>query len=195
MRSLKTMRKQFVDAHIAVGIVVILFFYMAVYFGTLTLFMPYIDMWQNPSRHFSLPKDKDIALESVVNRGLIALGEPNSSIEISLPSFRDNAISMHYQHSENIYFDPYTVSILETKYENHFLTEFFNEIHIGRNIPFIGQLCMGLASIGMLFLIINGIYLWITSKQKIKKSSLYKWHKNLSLMLTPYIIVFSMTEL
>ena len=52
----------------------------------------------------------------------------------------------------------------DTFYEYTNVSEFFNELHFGENIPVIGQFLMGLASIGVLFLIFSAILLFLFNK-------------------------------
>ncbi|MBU3015825.1 PepSY domain-containing protein [Poseidonibacter lekithochrous] len=46
------------------------------------------------------------------------------------------------------------------------LSNFFNDLHIRRNIPKIGQLLMGIASILIIFLTISGVILYLNKHKK-----------------------------
>lgn len=182
-------------AHTMIGLFCIFFFFISAYFGTVILFSPYMNSWQNPSRHFSLIEHKDLNLDFAVNKALRSTQFSNEMIQIDLPSFRDKALGISSGMEQIIYLNPHTNKILQTNDEDNLITNFFNDIHIGRNIPMIGQLLMGLASISIIFLCFSGIYLWIKSKNTApKKASFwFKWHKNFSLVLLPYILAFSLT--
>ena len=116
-------------------------------------------------------------------------------VEVTLPSFKDKAIAINDQTSKTIYINPNTNEVLNTNGETNFITNFFNNIHVGRNIPKIGTILMGIASIFMIFLCLSGVILWMNNKRKDKSKEkfYFKWHKNLSLTLLPYILVFSLT--
>lgn len=186
--------KYLMRAHTILGLFAIFLFYISTYFGTITVFLPYINAWENPSRHF-VAKEEKINLDTLVPK-IIKEKELSNIIEITLPTFRDKALAINDDKSKTIYVNPNTNEILNTKNETNFITNFFNEIHIGRNIPKIGIILMGIASILMIFLSLSGVMLWLNNRQKRrnKKEKFYfKWHKNLSLTLLPFILVFALT--
>ena len=185
--------KYLMRAHTVLGLFAIFLFYISTYFGTITVFLPYINAWENPSRHF-IPSNEKNNLDSIVPR-IIKEKELSNIIEINLPSFRDKALSINDEKSKTIYINPNTNKILNTQNETNFITNFFNEIHIGRNIPKVGVVLMGISSILMIFLSISGLILWFNNKKRSsKKEKFYlKWHKNLSLTLLPFILIFALT--
>lgn len=185
--------KYLMRAHTILGLFAIFLFYIAIYFGTITVFLPYINTWENPSRHFVSSYEKtdlDILVPKIIKEK-----DLSNNIEISLPSFRDKALAINDDKSKTIYINPNTNEILNTQNETNFISNFFNEIHIGRNIPKVGIVLMGIASILMIFLSLSGVILWLSNKKKsTKKEKFYlKWHKNLSLSLLPFILVFALT--
>jgi len=186
-------QKFLIRAHTILGLFAIFLFYISTYFGTITVFLPYIKAWENPSRHF-ISSEKEINLDSILPK-IIKEKELSNNIEIIFPSFRDKALSINDETSKTIYINPQTNQILNTNFETNFISKFFNEIHIGRNIPKIGVFLMGVASVLMIFLSISGVILWVVNKKRNRKkeSAYLKWHKNLSLALLPFILVFSIT--
>ena len=101
--------KYLIRAHIVIGLFVMFVFYISTYFGTITLFKPYLNTWQNPSRHFEIPKDAKIDLDKAIEVGLKELKYPRDKVKITPPSFKENALTLRYGFSENIYVNPYIV--------------------------------------------------------------------------------------
>ena len=180
-------------AHTVIGLFGVFLFFIATYFGTITVFAPYINSWQNPSRHFTQIDNKTLNIDSAIYKALEKLGNPNDHIEIILPSFKDKALSIGQNLMQKIYINPYTNEILNTKNETNLITHFFNEVHEGENIAFVGRLLMGISSVCILFLTISGFYLRLAKRKSKNQKFWFKWHKNLSLVLFPYIFVFSIT--
>ncbi len=187
--------KYLIRSHTIVGVFVVFFFYLSTFFGTITLFKPYLHSWENVSRHFSVVDNSKLDLDIAVQNALEKLQNPSNNVQILLPSFGDKALSVHYGFSEKVYINPNTNKVLETTNERDFITNFFNHMHISLNIPKVGQIVVGITSIAILFLSISGFYLWLISRKKRStvKSFWLKWHKDLSLILLPYILIFSLT--
>lgn len=183
--------KHLIRAHTIIGLLAIFLFYIATYFGTITLFLPYIKTWESPSRYFKNENTK-ISLQNSLDN--IYQHKYPKNIEITLPSFKDKALSFSDLQSKTIYINPNTNEVLNTNNETNFISNFFNQIHIGRNIPIVGTTIMGIASIFTLFLILSGIILWLNKiKTNAKKRFLFRMHKDLSLILMPYFLIFALT--
>lgn len=186
--------KYLIRAHTILGLFVVFMFYLCTYFGSLTVFKPYINMWENTSRHFTVKKDTKFDLDVLVPKALEKLENPHSNITIDLPSVREKAIAIKYGFSEKIYFNPQTNEVLDISKESNVLTTFFNHMHIHLKLNKIGQLMMGLACVGVLFLTLSGVYLWLVKRKNRDKNSFnFSWHKYLSLFSMPYIIIFSLS--
>jgi len=182
-------------SHTYLGIFAIVFFYISTFFGTITVLKPYISTWESPSKHFKLLAKEDINLDVAIPIGLEALNNPTNKIKITLPSFQEKSLSMKYGFSNNVYINPHTNELLNTTNENNLLSTFFNTMHYDINMSQSGQILMGITSIVIIFLTISGIYLWLLNRKKRKRSAnfWFRWHKDLSLLIFPYIIVFSLT--
>lgn len=185
--------KYLIKAHTQLGLIAIFFFFISAFFGTITLFLPQIHTWENPSRYFVYEKEYTYKLDNLVKRTIEEEGFDPNFIEIKLPSYRDNVIAINDPTSRTKYINPYTLKMLNTTSDNSFLSNFFNELHIGRNIPKIGQLLMGIASILIIFLTVSGVILYLNKHKQNNKDFNFKWHKNISLILLPYIVIFSLT--
>jgi len=182
-------------SHTYLGLFAIIFFYISAFFGTITVLKPYINTWESPSKHFAAMTTNEFNLDVSIPNGLETLNNPTNKVTITLPSATEKAIAMKYGFSENIYIDPNTSKVLDTQYENSLLSNFFNTMHINVNMSDTGQLLMGITSIAIVFLTISGVYLWLLNRKKRapSKNFWFRWHKDLSLVILPYIIIFSLT--
>lgn len=186
-------------SHTLLGLFAVFLFYISTYFGSITLFLPYLNSWELPSRHYS----QEVKYEHIIDLQLNKIIKENrlnpTNIEIQLPSLRDDTIKISSENQNSIYLNPYTKELLETNNEYPIISELFNKFHTGDNIPIIGMKSMGVSSIILIFLMISGIYLYILKKRTFKDSSKqnrnfrFKWHKNFGIILTPYVIVFALT--
>ncbi len=188
--------KYLIRAHTIIGVFVVFIFFISTYFGTITLFKPYINSWESTSRHFSIKDESTLNLDIAITEALKKLKNPTTNIQIELPSFKDKTLSVKYGFSEKVHIDPNTNKVLDTSQDTGLISNFFNQMHINLNLKRPGQILMGLTSIVIIFLTISGIYLWLVSRKKrvnSKKGFWFKWHKDLSLIILPYILIFSMT--
>ena len=134
--NLKNLNLKFlIQAHTKLGLFVLFFFYISGFFGTITLFLPQIHTWENPSRYFIKKDNYNFELNDLINRTIQEEGFSTKKIEISLPSYRDDVIAINDPTSRTKYINPYTLKMLNTTSDRSFLSTFFNDIHIGRNIP------------------------------------------------------------
>ncbi|QKF66171.1 PepSY domain-containing membrane protein [Arcobacter venerupis] len=186
-------------AHTIVGLFCIFLFYISSYFGSLTFFLPYISYWELPSKHIEKTVDYGFNIDNKLDEIINKYKLDDKNIEIIPPSFKDPRIKISTKDQSSIYLNPNTNEELDTFYEYTNVSEFFNELHFGENIPVIGQFLMGLASIGVLFLIFSAILLFLFNKKKIKeekksdKRFWIKWHKNLGLLVIPFLLIFALT--
>jgi len=187
-------------SHTIIGLIVLYFFYMSTYFGTLTFFMPYLKVWESPSRHF-VPSSEyafniDATLNEVVEKYHLANAK---SIEITLPSFRDPLLRLSTESQNSLFIQPLTNEVLKVGREENLISIFFNELHTGSVIPLIGMPLMGAMSIGILFLTLGGFWLYWQKRKPTKgvkgnwKYTWLSWHKITGLGIIPYALVFACT--
>ena len=183
------------ESHTYIGLFVIFFFYISTFFGTITTLKPYLASWESPSKHIELIDVKNIDFDKAIKSGLQELDNPTNKVTITLPSYKEKTLSVKFGSSEKVYVNPYTNQVLDTNKEENLLSNFFNKMHINVNMSRPGQILMGLASIGIVFLCISGIYLWLLNRKKRApaKNFWFRWHKDISLLILPYILVFSLT--
>ncbi|WP_419774588.1 PepSY-associated TM helix domain-containing protein [Halarcobacter sp.] len=193
----KLNNKYLTRAHTVLGLIAIFLFYISTYFGTITIFKPYIQAWELPSTHFS----SDAKFEQIIDLKLYQIVRENKlnvkNIEIELPSFKDERLKISSQNQNSVYLNPYTKEILNLNNEYPTISTLFNKLHTGANIPYIGLTLMGVASSIMLFLMISGLILYLVKSEKTNenhnKNFRFKWHKNFGIILTPYVIIFALT--
>lgn len=186
-------------SHTLLGLFAIFLFYISTYFGSITLFLPYLKAWELPSRHFSNQESYEHIIDMQLNK-IVRENRLNiSNIEIQLPSIQDDALKISSINQNSVYLNPYTKEVLNTSNEFSMISQLFNKFHTGDNIPIIGMKSMGISSIILIFLMISGIYLYILKKRTLKDSSKqnrnfrFKWHKYFGFLLTPYVIIFALT--
>lgn len=187
-------------SHTIIGLLVLFLFYMSTFFGTITLFMPYLKVWESPSRHFIAQENHafniDALLEEVLEKHQF-LGE--KPFEIMLPSFRDPLLKISSESQNSLFINPQTREVFKMAKEENLLSTFFNELHTGGVIPFIGLQVMGAMSIGILFLTVGGFWLYLKKRNQRErtlknwKHQWLSWHKITGLGVIPYALVFSLT--
>ncbi|NCB50127.1 MAG: hypothetical protein EOM53_05595 [Alphaproteobacteria bacterium] len=186
-------------SHTIIGLAVLFLFYLSTFFGTLTLFMPYIKVWESPSRHF-VPSIEhafniDTLLENVLREHHFLGTKP---IEITLPSFRDPLIKLSSEAQNSLYINPVSHEVFHLAKEENSLSLFFNELHTGVVIPLVGMPLMGIMSVGILFLSVGGVWLYFKKRKTQKPSknrriAWFSWHKIIGLSIIPYALIFSLT--
>lgn len=192
--------KYLLRSHTIIGLFCLFLFYISSFFGAITLFLPYINAWETPSKHFKSTSNYHFNIDEHLDKLLTTNQFLTENIEITFPSFKDNRIQISALNQNSLYLNPNTNEVLTTKFEQKTVSDFFNILHFGANIPYIGQPLMGMASIGILFLIISGLLLFIHNNKKEKqilvknyKKRWIQWHKYLGLTLLPFIFIFVIT--
>ena len=190
--------KYLIRAHTVIGLFCIFLFYISSFFGSITFFLPYVNQWELPSTHIEKTLNYTFNIDNKLNEIINKYKLDEKNIEITPPSFKDPRISISSKDQSTIFLNPNTNEELDTFYENNSIAEFINEIHFGENIPLIGTFLMGLSSTAILFLILSGIILFISTKKKRKQNQTpkrfwFKWHRNLGLIIIPFLLIFTIT--
>ena len=192
--NLKNLNLKFlIQAHTKLGLFAFFLFYISAFFGTIALFIPQIKTWESPSRYFAYEKEYNYKLDRIIKKTILEEEFSTNLIEVTLPSYQDNVIAINDPTSRTKYVNPYTEKMLDTTSDHAFLSGFFNDIHIGRNIPNIGVFLMGIASVLILFLLVSGLILFFNKHKKNKKDFNFRWHRNISIATAPIILVFALT--
>ncbi|MCV6607865.1 MAG: PepSY domain-containing protein [Campylobacterales bacterium] len=188
----KVNKKLLIQGHTFIGLLVVFLFYISTYFGSLTLFLPYIQTWESPSKHIHSTKDYTFNIDQELDEIIANNHLLTRVIEIIPPNFKDPSLTVSSKNQTTLHIDPNTNEILDTDFEKNSLSTFFNDLHTGGFMGLTGRVIMGVVSLGMIFLLLSGIIMYFSSK-KLNKNSWFKWHKDLSFLLVPYIIIFCLT--
>ena len=185
-------------SHTIIGLLVLFLFYISTFFGTLTFFMPYLKVWESPARHFN-PQGYHYNLDTALKTLLEENHFTAKSVDIIFPSFRDPLLKMTTQTQNSFYIHPLTNHAFKVAREENLVSAFFDDLHTGAVIPVIGSWLMGIASVGILFLAIGGLWLYLLKRKKSSpvqkqwRAKWLSWHKLVGLGVMPYAFVFACT--
>jgi len=70
----KLWKQRLLRLHVALGMVVSLVMYISVFFGIFAIFLPYLQVWEKPSRHIEMADVTRIEYETMLNQ---VLEDPN----------------------------------------------------------------------------------------------------------------------
>lgn len=199
------MKKRLFNIHKLIGINVILFFFVSLFFGIITIFQPYINIWEDSKQHIKQVKIEDINLDKCVKqvtkrtyfdengkklrKDLIKLNFPSKEVRGT------NLIQI--KNRPSFYLSPQTCKRVRPK--NFTISMFFDKIHTGAIFnSFIWKILFGFMSIAVVFLSLSGVYLIIknsyrNSKTKTLKGFYAKYHRLLFLYTLPLVFMFGLS--
>lgn len=194
------MKQKLYNIHKLIGINVALIFYISIFFGLLTIYKPYIHIWESNGKHFGNIKIEDINLDKCINKLITYKQEhlkKEDVITVLLPNINftaNNSIAL--LEKDGIDLNPYTCE--EIAHKDFEISDFFEVLHYGGIGSIIFTLLFGFASVAVLFLTISGIFMIIKTKfpnKKTKSSKAFfaKYHRVLLLYTTPLIVMFALT--
>ena len=198
------MKKKLFNIHKLIGVNILLFFFLSLFFGILTIFQPYINLWEDPKKHITHINMSDIdfdkCLKQVTKRkyfnedGTVL---KNDIIKIRLPAVEltsNNLIKINNR--PNFYLDPLTCKKIKNKPFN--ISKFFDNIHTGlifKSIYF--KILFGFMAVAVVFSSLSGLFMMIKSrynnKAKSTKAHFAKYHRLLLLYTFPLIFMFGLT--
>jgi len=198
------MKKKLFNIHKLIGVNVILFFFLSLFFGILTIFQPYINLWEDSAKHIKHIEMKDIDLEKCLKQVTKRkyFQEDGSILKNDMHKLRLPAVEVTSNNllrvttRPNFYLDPNTCIKVKAKRFN--ISSFFDTIHRGRIFnSFIMRILFGFMSVAVVFLCLSGIYLIIKNNYrntaKSTKSHFAKYHRLLLLYTLPLIFMFGLT--
>jgi len=198
------MKKKLFNVHKLIGVNIILFFFLSLFFGILTIFQPYISLWEDSEKHISHIKIEDINLEKclkhVIEKEEITKNEEilrSDIIRLNLPAVEYSANNLiKINNKPNIYLDPH--SCKEIKPKAFSISLLFNHIHTGAIFDFIVfEILFGFMAVAVVFLSITGVFLIIKNKYrntvKSSKAHYSKYHRLLLLYTLPLVFMFGLT--
>jgi|GEM_PF-4038116 len=199
------MKKRLFNIHKLIGINVILFFFISLFFGILTIFQPYINFWEDKKHHIPEVQIENINLDKcikqVTRRTYIdENGEKmrNDFIKINFPAKEVRATNLiRVKNRPNFYLDPQTCKRIRPKAFT--ISKFFDKIHTGGIFnSIVSKILFGFMSVAVVFLSLSGLFLIIknhykNSKTKTVKGFFAKYHRLLLLYTLPLVFMFGLT--
>ena len=167
------MKKKLFNIHKLIGINVILFFFLSLFFGILTIFKPYINLWEDQKKHISHIKIEDINLEKCLKQVTKRkyFGEDgkvirNDIIKLSFPAMEMKANNLiRIDNRSNFYLDPQTCKKIKPKAFT--ISHFFEKIHTGAIFnSIVFKILFGFMSVAVVFLSLSGLFMIIKKHTK-----------------------------
>ena len=198
IESQKLFKQRLQRVHVVSGISFSLFMYVAVFFGIFAILLPYIQLWEKPSRHIQYMDITKIDYASMVEPIISDPNFPKNNIEIILPGYQhDPVLKVSHEFVEATLFDPNTKEKTNNEGDQSQLADFLNGMHYGAPLKTVGYLVFGFVAVGGLFLIIGGILLVIMIKysNSAKKpvSRFLKLHRKIFIWVFPPFIIITLT--
>ena len=199
------MNKRLFNIHKLIGINVLLFFFISIFFGILTIFRPYVSFWEDKEKHISNIEIQNINFEKCLKeiKKRKYIGEDgkvmrNDFIKLLLPAKEFKSTNLiQVSNRPNFYLNPNTCKKIKPK--SFTISKFFEMIHYGRIFKsLIAQMIFGFAAVAVVFLSLSGILLIIKNNYKNKKTKsvkgfFAKYHRLLLLYTLPLVFMFGLT--
>ena len=195
---LKVFKQRLLRVHVSVGILVSLLMYLSIFFGIFTIFMPYIQVWEKPSRHFEVSDINIINYSSIINPVLKDPDFPQNNITIQLPGYKnDPALKITHRFVEPKVFNPNTEEKLQDESLNSKLGIFLNKMHQGQPMRFYGRLIYGFVCVAVMFLIVGGLllvlYMKFNNNGKNQQSQFSKYHRKIFIWVSIPLLLVTLT--
>ncbi|WP_320036091.1 PepSY-associated TM helix domain-containing protein [Halarcobacter sp.] len=191
----KLLKQKLQRVHATTGISFSLIMYIALFFGIFAILLPFIQIWEKPSRHFKTPDITAINYSSMIDPVISNPDFPKNNIIITLPGFQhDPALKISHQFVEPIIFNPNTLQKVENEGDKSKLAEFLNKMHYGGPLKQFGYMIFGFMAVAVMFLVIGGLIQVILIKYKDNgknnQSKFSKWHRKIfTWLFAPFIII------
>ncbi|XOB62743.1 PepSY domain-containing protein [Campylobacterota bacterium DY0563] len=199
------MKKRLFNIHKLIGVNVLLFFFISLFFGIITIFQPYISFWEDSNKHISHINIEDIDLNRCVEQvnkrtyfGEDGKKVTNDLIKFNLPSKQTKATNLiRVVNRPHFYLDPHTCKKIRGK--SFEISQFFDKIHTGKIFnSIIFKILFGFMSVAIVFLSLSGLFLIIKNnyrngKTKSLKGFYAKYHRLLFLYTLPIVFMFGLT--
>lgn len=194
----KLLKHRLYSLHSSFGIALSLFMYVSLFFGLFTIFKPFIETWEKPSRHFERVNSKPVNYETILESVISNPDYPKNNVYIELPGLsKDPTIRITHRFMEGNYFNPATGEKIDTKDERTYLGGLLNHLHYGRPLLIVGKVIFGFVAIGTMVLILGGLMLIIKlkfqDKGKSQQASFSKWHRKILIYTTPVFLIIVLT--
>lgn len=192
----KIFKQRLQRVHVSTGVSFSLLMYIAVFFGIFAIILPYIQVWEKPSRHFKMADITTINYGAMIDPILADPDYPKvNPITISFPGYmEDPALKIRTDFVKTKVFNPNTSLEVENEGDLSELASFLNHMHYGRPFKDFGYFVFGFMAVGIMFLVIGGVYLVLkikyTNSGKNATSKFSKWHRKIFIWtFAPFIII------
>lgn len=195
----KLLKQRLQRVHVATGISFSLLMYVAVFFGIFAILLPYIQVWEKPSRHFKTAEPTTINYSAMIDPVLADSEYPKiNPISIIFPgTMEDPALRISTEFTKTKVFNPNTNLEVENEDELSQLARFLNHMHYGRPFKDFGYIVFGFTAVAGMFLVIGGVILVIKIKYKnsttTKTGFFSKWHRKIFTWIFPPFIIITLT--
>ena len=195
----KLFKQRLQRVHIVTGISFSLLMYVAVFFGIFAILLPYIQVWEKPSRHFKLADITTINYNSMIEPVLNDPEYPKiNPISIIFPGYmQDPSLRISTEFVETKVFNPNTNQEVQNEGDLSQLSLFLNHMHYGRPFKDFGYILFGFTAVAVMFLVIGGVILILKIKYKNSSSSnvgiFSKWHRKIFTFVFPPFIIITLT--
>ncbi len=194
----KLLKQRLYRLHVSSGITFSLLMYIAVFFGIFAILLPYIQVWEKPSRHFKVADITKIDYSEMIDPVISNPDFPNNNIIIKLPGYKnDPALHITHKFTEPKLFNPESREAINQEGLKSQLASFLNGMHYGEPLKTVGYTIFGFMAVGVMFLIIGGLFLvYILKFQnngKNQQSTFSKWHRKIFTWVFPPFIIITLT--
>jgi len=195
----KIFKQRLQRIHVAVGINISLLLYVAVFFGIFAILLPFVQVWEKPSRHYAMPNVEKVDYSAMIDPVLADPDYPQvNGITITLPgAMHDPALRISTMFMKTKVFNSNTAQEVENEDEQSQLARFLNYMHYGRPFKMFGYLVFGFTAVAAMFLIIGGLMLiWkinYKNSGKNAQSKFAKWHRKIFMWVFPPFIIITLT--
>ncbi|AOO65637.1 PepSY-associated TM helix domain-containing protein [Sulfurospirillum halorespirans] len=176
----KLWKQRLLRLHAALGMVVSLVMYISVFFGIFAIFLPYLQVWEKPSRHIERTDVTQIEYKTMLNQVLEDPNFPKNNLLITLPGTKgETALSISHRFSAPLFFNPFSGEKIQDEGAQSHLAGFLNKLHYGKVLDFdkelfgvafsfLGRLLFGFMAVGVMSIVISGVILIIIFSYKNK---------------------------
>lgn len=194
----KLFKQRLFRVHVSVGIVVSLLMYISIFFGIFTIFLPFIQVWEKPSTHIEVTDIDKINYSSMIGPIINDEDFPKNNIIIKLPGYRnDPTLKITHRFIEARVFNPSNEEKLKNEGLKSQLGHFINKMHQGQPIKFYGRIIYGFVTVAVMFLIIGGIYLVLSSKfqnnSKSQQNKFSKYHRKIFIWVSIPLLIITLS--
>lgn len=203
----KLWKQRLVRVHGALGLIVSLIMYCALFFGIFAIFLPYLQVWEKPSRHIAPLALEKIDYEKILSYVWQDALFPKNNVIVTFPGTKnENALKVSHRFSAPIFFDTQTANVIQDEGKQSFLAGFLNQLHYGKVLDFdkelfgaawsiTGRVLFGLASVGVLSVIVSGVILIVifSYQKRAKTPQAFFVQRHISILKWSFPVVFLVT--